>query len=377
MTICKAIVNTFISEVEEFHVTPLGSGLIHRTFLVNSPEAPYVFQELNSMVFRDPHSVMSNILKVQKALSGYPEPTLTFLPRLDGQGFLAADGSSGKYWRCARHFPNTVTYDIPPAPAYLKAAAKAFAKFGQRLSALDSSEFHPTIPRFHDTPHRFETLREAWRHASRERRSVREYETLLEMAHGFPEFGLDGLMGGHVPQGVSHNDTKLNNCLFRPGRPEVVCVIDLDTVMAGSWLLDFGDLSRTAVCALPEDTTELHAICVDESRFAAVASGYVEVLRDAMTFAEKDRMVYAAFLMTYELALRFFTDHLQNDVYFGVKVPQHNLIRARSQIRLAQCFLEQRDRLESVVRRALIDKTARSAARVPRESSRSNAMAVS
>jgi N-acetylhexosamine 1-kinase len=358
MTICKTIVNKFIPYAgDEFHVTPLGSGLIHGTYLVTSPNAPYVFQELNSHVFRDPHSVMSNILRVQSALSGYPEPTLTFLPRHDDGEFLVADGNSGKYWRCARHFPNTVTYDVPPAPAYLKAAAKAFAQFGQRLSALDSSEFHPTIPRFHDTPHRFETFQRAWHEAADERRATVEYEALVQLAHGFPEFGLDGLMGDQVPQGVSHNDTKLNNCLFHVDRPEVVCVIDLDTVMAGSWLLDFGDLSRTSVCPLPEDTREIQSICIDERRFTAVANGYIEVLRDSMTDAEKERMVYAAFLMTYELALRFFTDHLQNDVYFGVKVPNHNLIRARSQIRLAQCFLEKRQHMESVVRSALGKRT--------------------
>lgn len=361
MMIDKEIVRTFLPHIGEFNVSPLGSGLIHRTYLVTSADAPYVFQELNINVFRDPFSVMSNILKVQSALCGYPEPTLTFLPRCDGTGYLAADGDPKMYWRCAQHFPNTVTYDIPPAPAYLNAAAQAFARFGQRLSALDSSEFHPTIPRFHDTPHRFETMQKAWREASRDRRAVAEYEGLLKMADAFPEFGLDGLMSGHVPQGVAHNDTKLNNCLFRPDRPEVVAVIDLDTVMAGSWLLDFGDLARTSVCPLPEDTCQIDGICVDETRFTAVANGYLEVLRDTITEAEKDRMVYAAFLMTYELALRFFTDHLQNDCYFGVKQPNHNLIRTRSQMRLAQCIVERREHLESVVRNALGKRASRPA----------------
>jgi N-acetylhexosamine 1-kinase len=196
-------------------------------------------------------------------------------------------------------------------------------------------------------------MQRAWEQAHPERRSLQEYEALVQLAQAFPEFGLDGLLAGQVPQGVAHNDTKLNNCLFRPDKPEVVCVIDLDTVMAGSWLMDFGDLSRTAVCALPEDTRELEKICIDERRFAAVASGYVEVLHESMTQAEQERMVYAAFLMTYELALRFFTDHLQNDVYFGVKLPHHNLIRTRSQLRLAQSFSQQRERLEAVIRKSL------------------------
>lgn len=353
MSICQSVVTTFLPNVKEFQVAPLGSGLIHRTYLVTTPDGPYVFQELNCNVFRDPQGVMSNILKVQSALACYPEPTLTFLPRHDGQGFLAADGSPQRFWRCAHHFPHTVTYDVPPAPAYLRAAARAFALFGQRLSALDPGEFFPTIPRFHDTPHRYEAFQRAWHEAADERRSAEEYEALVLLAGAFPLYGLDGLMEGQVPQGVSHNDTKLNNCLFREGQPEVVCVIDLDTVMAGSWLMDFGDLARTAVCALPEDTQELARIRIDEERFEAVVCGYIEVLQEHVTEAETDRMVYAAFLMTYELALRFFTDHLENDVYFGARMPGHNLIRARSQIRLAQCWLEQRETLESIVRTAL------------------------
>lgn len=353
MTICKSIVNAFIPGTEEFHVTPLGSGLIHGTYLVTSPDSPYVFQELNSRVFRDPHGVMSNIRRVQEALSCYPEPTLTFLPRADGDGYLAADGNSGKYWRCAKHFPNTVTYDVPPGPAHLKAAARAFAQFGKRLSDLDSSEFHPTIPRFHDTPYRYEVFEKAWETAQPERRSRQEYDALIALAEGFEEFGLDGLLAPHVPQGVAHNDTKLNNCLFHPKKPEVICVIDLDTVMAGSWLLDFGDLCRTAVCALPEDTTQLPQIDVDLRRFEAVTSGYLDILRDSLSPGEAERMVYSAFLMTYELALRFFTDHLQNDVYFGVKKPDHNLIRTRAQLRLAQRFLENRSKLEGIVKKAM------------------------
>ena len=353
MTICPSIVKTFLPTVHDFHVTPLGSGLIHGTFLVTTPEAPYVFQELNQRVFNDPHAVMANILQVQEALEGYPEPTLTFLSRADGFGFLAADSDSGNFWRCTPHFCNTVTYDTPPAPVYLRSAARAFATFSRRLSTLDSSRFHATIPRFHDTPYRYETFQKAWSEAPDELRAQPEHQLLEELAQGFSDFGLSGLLGDQVPQGVAHNDTKLNNCLFHKGRPEVVCVIDLDTVMAGSWLLDFGDLARTAVCPLPEDTTEIDAIAVDADRFAAVVEGYLEVLGSTLIPAEEERVVYSAFLMTFELALRFFTDHLQNDRYFGRRFPGHNLVRTRSQLRLAQCFLEQRPQLEAIVHQAL------------------------
>ena len=126
-------------------------------------------------------------------------------------------------------------------------------------------------------------------------------------------------------------------------------MIDLDTVMEGSWLLDFGDLCRTAICSSPEDTDELDSITVDLDRFRALVEGYAEVLGDSISQAEKERMVYSVFLLTYELALRFFTDHLQEDKYFGASFPEHNLVRARSQLTLALQVLNQREAMEKIV----------------------------
>ena len=138
----------------------------------------------------------------------------------------------------------------------------------------------------------------------------------------------------------------------REGTDEVVCVIDLDTVMEGSWLMDFGDLCRTAICAAPEDTRDLDEIEVDLDRFQALVEGYAEVLKGLVSQAEIDRMVYSVFLLTYELALRFFTDYLQNDRYFGAKYPEHNLVRTRSQLTLALKVTALREPMEEIVERA-------------------------
>lgn len=345
------VVRGFLGDLSEADGgQPLGNGHIHGTYLLTCEQGQFVFQKLNSVVFPSPETIMDNIAKVQAELSAHPEPILTFLRSQSGE-MLAAD-EQGEQWRCSEFFAGTLTYDVPPAPEYLRAASVAFATFGRRLSGLDPKEFHPTIPRFHDTPHRQETFEAAWEAAQPERQSHPEKEQLEALRGEFVEFGLAGLMAPQVPQAVAHNDTKLNNCLFYEGRPEVACVIDLDTVMAGSWLMDLGDLCRTSVCALPEDTTELEKVAVDHSRFQAVVDGYASVLRDQISGPEKERMVYSAFLMTYELALRFFTDHLQDDRYFGAKYPGHNLVRTRSQIRLAQCIAQDRAGLEQIVNAA-------------------------
>lgn len=343
------ILASFIPKATRTKISRLGSGLIHQTFLIELDHENYVFQEFNTTVFPDPQAVMDNILKVQHVLSSYPEPTLTFLANKKTGTYLAEDPHTGSLWRCARHIPNTVSYDVAPEPHYLQQAAQAFALFGQRLSHLNTKDFHATIPRFHDTPHRLKTMLAAWEKAIPSRRNRAEFESLLSLVDAFPKYGLSGLISNQIAQGIAHNDTKLNNCLFRGNLPQVVCVIDLDTVMEGSWLLDFGDLCRTSVCPLPEDTEDLQGISIDEKRFLAVAQGYVNTLGSELKPEERERMVYAGFLMTLELALRFFTDHLQGDIYFGTQKPQHNLKRARAQTRLAQCWLSNRSRLEDLL----------------------------
>ena len=346
MTLSESVIRSFVPDITDYTVESLGSGLIHKTLLVESGSHNYVFQGLNSHVFPDLDQVMENIEKVTGFLRSRGEPTLTFLQAGNGRPLMIDENEVA--WRCSELVPDTVTYDTPPSPAHLKNAARAFAGFGKALSTANLS-LHPTIEGFHDTPQRFQKMEAAWKAAPQDRQSVADYYAIRHAGSGFPEFGLDGLLAPHVPQAVSHNDTKLNNCLFREGSQEVICVIDLDTVMEGSWLLDFGDLCRTAICSSPEDTDDLDSITVDLDRFRALVEGYAEVLGDSISQAEKERMVYSVFLLTYELALRFFTDHLQEDKYFGASFPEHNLVRARSQLTLALQVLNQREAMEKIV----------------------------
>jgi N-acetylhexosamine 1-kinase len=344
------VVLAFLPQAKEFESSPLGSGLIHQTLLVTSGPSQHVFQCLNAEVFPNLELVMSNIAKVTTVMQQQDEPTLNFLPRVESEDYLFQD-SEGGVWRCCVHHQNTTTYDSPPSPSHLINAARAFARFGQTLSQNKLS-LHPTIADFHHTPKRFKAMEKAWKTAPDERRSMTDYFAIRQVANSFPEYGLDGLLAPNVPQAVSHNDTKLNNCLFRKGTDQVVCVIDLDTVMEGSWLMDFGDLCRTSICPAPEDTNDLDSVVIDLERFKALVDGYSEVLKDSLNQEEIDRMVYSGFLLTYELALRFFTDYLENDRYFGAKYPEHNLVRTRSQLTLALKIAAQREAMEAIVRKA-------------------------
>ena len=350
LTIPKEIVQSFLPGSTVTQANDLGSGLIHQTLLLESENGSYVFQRLNTEVFKDVEQIMANIAVVQETLASANSPTLVFLPNTKVGGYLAKEDGSPAVWRCSEFVANTTTYDTPPGPTHLINAARAFATFGMQLKTIESERLHPTIPRFHDTPHRFETLHQAWKQAPEERRCQETYQLIKECSKSFLEFGLSGLLPPAVQAGVSHNDTKLNNCLFKSNSDQVVCVIDLDTVMSGSWLMDLGDLLRTTICEQPEDSSELDKIKVNFENFGAIVQGYADIVSGRVPDAEIKRVVYSAFLMTFELSLRFFTDHLENDRYFGADYMGHNLVRAKSQLRLACEISDSRERLESIVK---------------------------
>lgn len=355
MTPTTEVVKNFLPHVSDFEVENLGSGLIHKTLLVSCGDEHHVFQRLNHHVFPNLTAVMNNIAQVTTHLQREGIPTLDYLATDDGK-HLVVD-SEGFSWRCSRHIPDAITYDIPPTPVHLKNAAMAFAQFAKSLSKADCLELSDTIPDFHNTPKRYQAMEKAWEEAPQDRQSVADFYALRHAASGYEEWGLGGLLPPQVPCTVSHNDTKLNNCLFEGESERVLCVIDLDTVMPGSWLMDFGDLCRTSICPLPEDTDELDAIDVDIDRFRALVEGYAQVFGSEILPEERERMVYAAFILTYELALRFFTDHLQEDRYFGAKYPGHNLVRTRSQLTLALRILARREAMDRVVKEAFSGAT--------------------
>ncbi len=350
-----SVVRAFLPQAHSFESRPLGNGLIHQTVLVTTGHGEFVFQRLNHNVFPDLSAVMRNIGQVTGFLRQNGIATLSFLTTTGGT-YLFQD-EDGYFWRCSENISDAATYDVPPTPAHLKNAAREFARFANSLSSAHGLKLHPTIPDFHHTPRRFEAMEKAWESAPRERQSVADFYALRLAAGGFDEWGLSGLLAPHVPQAVSHNDTKLNNCLFKGNSEEVICVIDLDTVMPGSWLCDFGDLCRTSICPLPEDTEELDKIDVDLDRFQALVEGYAETFGEEIRTEERERMVYSVFLLTYELALRFFTDHLQEDRYFGVKYPDHNLARTRAQLTLALKILDKRQEMERIVAAAFASAT--------------------
>lgn len=314
------------------HIAALGNGLINRTLLVTDDGRRRVLQCLNTHVFRDPAMVMRNCHAVTaylgraRAAGRYDFAVLELVPTLAGDpAAVLADGS---WWRMYDHVPDTVTFDTAETPELVHEAGRGFGAFAAALASLDARGIGEVIPRFHDPVRRFEAFRTALV-ADRANRasdctdtcaSALAFADVLSHWHHLQQQGL--------PTRITHNDCKLDNLLFdRNGHAN--CVVDLDTVMPGTVLFDFGDMARTMLSPVAEDSTDLARVNVRHDHFSALAQGYLEGCGAMLTPLERDNLVFAARLITGVIGLRFLTDHLDGDRYFRVTHAGHNLERAR------------------------------------------------
>lgn len=350
---------------------PYGSGHINDTWLVSGngqdgPPARFVLQELNTAIFRQPERLMENVERVTRHLAGKHEEAATpdaarrvlrLVPAGDGRSFWY--GEDGSFWRAFRFIDGARSWDVLTSPSQAYEAARAFALFQQGLADLPGPRLHETIPAFHDTPRRLEQLLEAVRAdaCGRARDARREIDGLLARA-GLASALAAPLADGRLAEGIAHNDTKLNNVLLDEHTGEGICVIDLDTVMPGLFLHDFGDMVRTACNPVAEDEPDASRVVASVPMFAALAQGTLEVLGGSLTPFERESLPLAGRLLTFEVGCRFLADHLAGDVYFPARRPGHNLDRARTQLALLASLEAQDEALHRAVEVAGVEAGA-------------------
>ncbi|MFI4970960.1 MAG: phosphotransferase enzyme family protein [Lysobacterales bacterium] len=331
---------------------PLGNGLINRTLCVHDDGRERVLQRLNANVFPRPDLVMRNCHEVtahlgrERAAGRYAFAVLELLPTLAGAPVLVLPDAS--WWRMYAYLPDTCTHDTVDKPALAREAGRGFGAFACALHGLPVDSIGEVIPAFHDPAGRYAAFERA-RAADRVGRAA-SCISECEAAAAYAEIvaAWRRLSASGLPRRIVHNDCKLNNILFdAAGR--AACVIDLDTVMPGSLLFDFGDLVRTLVSPVAEDSIELDRVGVRRDLFAALASGYVEGCGAMLSAMEHANLVFGARLITGVIALRFLTDYLDGDRYFRVERPLHNLDRARTQLALFAALGEAADELQSLV----------------------------
>jgi len=318
----------------------------------------YLLQRINHHVFRSPERLMDNIEAITEhirarvlAAGGDPNREALSLVRTVDGGVLHRT-PHGDSWRAAIFIEGARTYKVPANPNHVTSAGRAFGIFQSMVSDFPAERLHETIPDFHHTPKRLDALRDAVRRdpLNRAHSAQAEIEFALERAADASHL-LDLQATGALPLRVTHNDTKFDNVLIDDVTGQGICVIDLDTVMPGLSLYDFGDAVRSTASTAAEDEPDLSRVSFDLDLFERLATGYLEATGDLLNPAEIDLLPFGAWLMTFECGIRFLTDHLNGDRYFRIARPGHNLDRCRTQFKLAGDMETERSTMERIVER--------------------------
>lgn len=324
----------------DINVEPYGNGHINDTYIADS-EPRYILQRINHAIFKNPDQVMSNIVGVTEflrekiiAAGGDPErETLRVIKTVNGDNYYKT--SDGNYFRMYNYVENAVSYEMVESPEQFCQAARAFGRFQNMLADYPAEKLYDTIPFFHDTVKRFGDFEKAVADDLAGRRASVQKEIDFVLARkADAAVILDAIAAGKVPVRVTHNDTKLNNVMLDATTGEGVCVIDLDTVMPGSLLYDYGDALRFGASSGAEDEVDLDKIYFDLELFEAFTKGFLGEVRDKLTPTEIELLPFSAKLLTYECGMRFLGDYLSGDTYFKIHREHHNLDRARTQFKL-------------------------------------------
>lgn len=351
----KEIVARFTGNVEGVEVKPLGAGHINDSFKVVAGEKEYVLQRINHAIFKNVPQLQNNILRVtmhirQKLMDAGVQDVdrrvLTLIPTPDGK--LFCQDEDGNYWRMMDFIRDSKSYDeINPELAYR--AGLAFGDFQKMLADLPGGPLFETIPNFHNIESRLETFRDSVR-ANKVGRLAEVQGLVNELEARADEMCKAERLHreGKLVKRTNHCDTKVNNILF-DRNDEVLCVVDLDTVMPGYVLSDFGDFIRTGANKGAEDDPNLDNVEVDLEIFEGYANGYLENAASFLTDIEIENLAFGAKLLTYMQTVRFLTDYIDGDNYYKISYGNHNLVRSKAQFKLLQSLEENFDKMQEIV----------------------------
>jgi hypothetical protein len=356
----KEIADQFATEGVIGEIKPHGGGHINDSYhLVNSePGSPdYLLQRVNHYVFKDVDLLMKNMEIVTDHISSIikkedPEnlhrKSLRIIPTRGQKSYF--QDPDGNYWRVLNFIQDHVVFERATNPEIAYEGARMFGNFTYLLSGVDAGSLGETIPRFHNIKWRLSNLKDSIEENAAGRvhlvqDEIKYVEKSADLMSTIQNLGEKG----SIPLRVTHNDTKINNVLFDRNH-QGLCVIDLDTVMPGYVHYDMGDGIRTFTNTGEEDDENLDNIQMDLELYQAFASGFLDSTREILTPAEADTLVYAGLLFPYIMGVRFLTDYIAGDVYYKIQHKEHNLVRARAQLKLAQDGESKLDRCRDIIK---------------------------
>ena len=343
-------------------VKEFGSGHINKTYIAkcnkDGEEQKYVVQKVNNGVFKNVDELMDNVFAVTSFLrkkikeNGGDEnrETLHFIETLDGKKYYRC--SDGSFYRAYVYVKDSVSFDFAENAEMFKSSGIAFGRFQRMLGDFDADSLYETIENFHNTIWRYENefLPALTLDVKNRAKNCGDVIDFVNSRSDKMSVLVDLIDKNELPLRVTHNDTKLNNVMFDEKTLECVCVIDLDTVMPGLALYDFGDAIRFGANTAADDEKDLSKVGINLEYFRAFAEGFLSECGETLNQCEKDHLAFSAWLLTTELVMRFLTDYLNGDVYFKTEYSEHNLDRARNQMTLALSMEEHMSEMEEIIK---------------------------
>ena len=334
------ILSEYGLKADECEIHPFGTGLINNTWKIRHGTNEYILQRINQNVFRDPYAIAENMRAMTNYLNSNSPSYLFVVPLQTSDNKDMVHHNREGYFRLMPFIRNSRTYDVVTTPAIACEAARQFGRFTKMLSGLDTSQLKVTLPDFHNLTLRYQQFESCLEQGNQERisKATDLISYLLSQKHIVAEFE-SIRTDKNFKLRVTHHDTKISNVLF-DDQGKGICVIDLDTTMPGYYISDVGDMMRTYLSPYSEEEKDFTKITVRDEYFDAIARGYLQEMREELTAAEIDHFVYSGEFMIYMQAVRFLTDHFNNDVYYGAKYEGHNLVRAGNQVELLKRYQE-------------------------------------
>ncbi len=349
----SSIVSAFGLEINKIKIAPFGSGLINETFLINS-DKNYILQKINTTIFKNPEIIAQNISACFDFLSKKHPDYIFINPLLTLNKEHYAYGKNQSTWRLLPFITNSFTVDQTESNQQAYEAAKAVGAFSAKLNGIDIKNLMVSIPHFHDLSFRYLQFEE-----SRIIGNQKRIEACSEIINKFIQFNHlittyeEITVNPDFPLRVQHHDTKINNVLFDKQTHKSVCLCDLDTVMPGYFISDLGDMMRTYLSPVNEESTQFDEVIVRMDYFVAVVTGYLSEMKNVLTATEKKYIFYAGEFMIYMQGLRFLTDYLNNDQYYATQYENQNLNRTLNQLKLLQEYQSKKQLMESIIQSQL------------------------
>jgi Ser/Thr protein kinase RdoA (MazF antagonist) len=346
----KRILSAYPLSAGVSSIAPVNDGLINHTWKITlADNNAYILQAINTNIFKDPFCIAGNLKEIRNYLAIHSPHYLFAAPLQTKLHNEMAEDDAQHFFRLFPFVPGSHAVNVVTSSKQAFEAAQQFGRFTKQLRDFDITKLQPALPGFHDLSLRYRQFQSALQQGNSNRiKQAAELISLLQEQKNIVDVFISIPNNTAFKQRVTHHDTKISNVLFN-NNDEGLCVIDLDTVMAGYFISDVGDMMRTYLSPVNEEEKDHSKMIIREEYFKAIVQGYFSEMKDELTETEKEYFVYAGKYMVYMQAIRFITDHLNNDSYYGAKYEGHNLIRAGNQACLLQRIIEKEKALNEIV----------------------------